>query len=128
MVQLFSAGGKKVAVGLIVMVVTFSFALIAVADALLLIKVDDDSSRSHSVLLRLGSSIVSAIGSDTRTSPTGVSIGFREQVNPNERERDVQCREFSFLSPTVRGAAREVATAGINETIRSSGNQQQARN
>jgi hypothetical protein len=29
-----------------------------------------------------------------------------------------------FSSPTVRGAAREVATAGINEALRSDGSQQ----
>lgn len=30
-----------------------------------------------------------------------------------------------ICSPTVRGAAREVATAGINETLRSGGGYQQ---
>ena len=39
MVKLFSGGGSKVIVGLIVMVVTVSFGFIALADGLLLVKV-----------------------------------------------------------------------------------------
>jgi hypothetical protein len=39
MVKLFSAGGRKIAVGIIALIVTLSFALIAVADGLLLMKV-----------------------------------------------------------------------------------------
>jgi hypothetical protein len=39
MVKLFADGGRKIAVGLIVMIVTFSFAVIALADGLLLMKV-----------------------------------------------------------------------------------------
>jgi hypothetical protein len=39
MIKLFSAGGSKIGVGIIVMIVTFSFAVIALADFLLLIKV-----------------------------------------------------------------------------------------
>ncbi len=31
--------------------------------------------------------------------------------------------QFCFSSPTVRGAAREVATAGINEALRPDQNQ-----
>jgi hypothetical protein len=34
---------------------------------------------------------------------------------------DIFLQFFFVNSPTVRGAAREVATAGINETIRGSG-------
>jgi len=39
MIKLFSAGGSKIAVGIIAMIVTLSFAIIALADGLLLIKV-----------------------------------------------------------------------------------------
>jgi hypothetical protein len=39
MIKLFSAGGSFIAVGIIVLVVTLSFAIIALADCLLLIKV-----------------------------------------------------------------------------------------
>lgn len=39
MIKLFSAGGSKIAIGIIVMIVTLSFAIIALADGLLLIKV-----------------------------------------------------------------------------------------
>jgi hypothetical protein len=39
MIQLFAAGGSKIGVGFIVMIVTFSFAILALADGLLLIKV-----------------------------------------------------------------------------------------
>jgi hypothetical protein len=39
MVKLFSAGGRNIAVGVIALIVTLSFAIIAVADGLLLIKV-----------------------------------------------------------------------------------------
>jgi len=41
MIQLFAAGGSKIGVGFIVMIVTFSFAILALADGLLLIKVRD---------------------------------------------------------------------------------------
>lgn len=51
MIKLFSAGGSKIAVGIIVMIVTLSFAIIALADGLLLIKVR--LSKSHcSISLR----------------------------------------------------------------------------
>jgi hypothetical protein len=39
MIKLFAAGGSKIGVGLLVMIVTFSFAMIALAGGLLLIKV-----------------------------------------------------------------------------------------
>jgi len=39
MIQLFAADGSKIGVGFIVMIVTFSFAILALADGLLLIKV-----------------------------------------------------------------------------------------
>ena len=39
MIQLFAAGGSKILVGLLVMIVTFCFALIALSGGLLLIKV-----------------------------------------------------------------------------------------
>ena len=39
MIKLFAAGGRKIAVGLIVMIVTCSFAMIALADSLLMMKV-----------------------------------------------------------------------------------------
>jgi hypothetical protein len=42
MVKLLSAGGKKIAVGIIAMIVTFSFAIIALADGLLLVKVREE--------------------------------------------------------------------------------------
>jgi len=87
MIELFSAGGRKVAVGIIVMIVTFSFATIALIDGLLLIKV-------HRLYRQSGATLEQA-------------------------QREFQS---AFVNnPTVRGAAREVATAGINETLRSSG-------
>jgi hypothetical protein len=39
MIKLFAAGGSKIGVGLIVMIVTFSFAILALIDGLILIKV-----------------------------------------------------------------------------------------
>jgi hypothetical protein len=39
MIKLFSAGGKKIGVGIIALIVTLGFAIIAVADGLLLVKV-----------------------------------------------------------------------------------------
>ncbi len=39
MIKLFAAGGKKIGVGLLVMIVTFSFAMIALTGGLLMIKV-----------------------------------------------------------------------------------------
>lgn len=60
MIQLFAAGGKKILVGLLVMLVTCSFAMIALVGSLLLIKVSSErrlslalvrslcSTRSHS--------------------------------------------------------------------------------
>ena len=39
MVKLFSDGGRKIAVGVIALIVTLSFAIIAAADGLLLMKV-----------------------------------------------------------------------------------------
>lgn len=53
MVELFSAGGKKIAVALIVMFVTFSFGLIALADALLLVKVKREVRNDDEVNLFL---------------------------------------------------------------------------
>ena len=47
MVELFSAGGRKIAVALIVMFVTFSFGLIALAEALLLVKVKREVRNEH---------------------------------------------------------------------------------
>ncbi|CAF0905126.1 unnamed protein product [Rotaria sordida] len=90
MIKLFTAGGSKIAVGLIVMIVTFSFALVAAAGGLLLIKV-------HRLYRQSGASLEQA-------------------------QREFQS---AFVNnPTVRGAAREVATAGINEAVRSNDNQQ----
>ncbi len=42
MIRLFSTGGRHIAVGIIVMIVTLSFAIIALADCLLLIKVKEE--------------------------------------------------------------------------------------
>ncbi|UJR13595.1 hypothetical protein I4U23_000608 [Adineta vaga] len=82
MVKLFSSGGSKIIVGIIVMIVTLSFAIIAVADGLLLIKV-------HRLYRQSGATLEQA-------------------------QREFQS---AFVNnPTVRGAAREVATAGINQT------------
>jgi len=39
MIKLFAEGGSKIAVGLLVMIVTFSFAILALADSLLMMKV-----------------------------------------------------------------------------------------
>jgi hypothetical protein len=42
MIKLFSAGGSKIIVGIIVMIVTLSFAIIAIVDGLLLVKVREN--------------------------------------------------------------------------------------
>lgn len=39
MITLFTAGGSKIIVGIIVMIVTLSFAILAIVDGLLLVKV-----------------------------------------------------------------------------------------
>ncbi len=64
MIKLFSAGGSKIIVGIIVMIVTLSFAIIAIVDGLLLVKVrekqdhriEDKKSQGQKfcVYLRLG--------------------------------------------------------------------------
>jgi len=60
MIKLFSAGGSKIIVGIIVMIVTLSFAIIAIVDGLLLVKVrekiKDKKSKGQKfcVYLRLG--------------------------------------------------------------------------
>ncbi|CAF1484862.1 unnamed protein product [Adineta ricciae] len=84
MVHLFSLGGSKIIVGIIVMIVTLSFGIVAAADGLLLIKV-------HRLYRQSGATLEQA-------------------------QREFQS---AFVNnPTVRGAAREVATAGINQTTR----------
>ncbi|CAF0957427.1 unnamed protein product [Adineta ricciae] len=88
MIQLFTDGGSKILVGLLVMIVTVCFALIALAGSLLLIRV-------HRLYRQTGASLEQA-------------------------QREVQT---AFVNnPTVRGAAREVATAGINEALNSGRN------
>ncbi|CAF4076999.1 unnamed protein product [Adineta steineri] len=90
MFKLFAAGGSKIGVGLLVMIVTFSFAVIALAGGLLLIQV-------HRLYRQTGASLEQA-------------------------QKEFQT---AFVNnPTVRGAAREAATAGINEALRSDGSQQ----
>jgi len=42
MIKLFSTGGRAIAVGIIVMIVTLSFGIIALVDGLLLIKVREE--------------------------------------------------------------------------------------
>jgi hypothetical protein len=39
MIKVFASGGRKIIVGFIMMIVTFSFAILAIADSLILIKV-----------------------------------------------------------------------------------------
>ncbi|CAF0787444.1 unnamed protein product [Adineta steineri] len=90
MFKLFAAGGSKIGVGLLVMIVTFSFAVIALAGGLLLIQV-------HRLYRQTGASLEQA-------------------------QKEFQT---AFVNnPTVRGAAREAATAGINDALRSDGSQQ----
>jgi hypothetical protein len=50
MIKLFAAGGSKIGVGLLVMIVTFSFAIIAIADGLLLMKVRHKNSFLYALI------------------------------------------------------------------------------
>ncbi|CAF1625258.1 unnamed protein product [Rotaria magnacalcarata] len=90
MIKLFTSGGSKIVVGLIVMIVTACFAMLALADGLLMIKV-------HRLYRLSGASLEQA------------QQEFQSAFVNNE---------------TVRGAAREVATAGINDALRPTDNQQ----
>ncbi|CAF4545803.1 unnamed protein product [Rotaria sp. Silwood1] len=130
MIELFAAGGSKVAVGLIVMIVTFSFALIAVAGGLLLIKVNgfarlgimSTNKAVGTMMIILGSlwSIVSVIA-------ILLTIRVHRLYRQSGASLEQAQREFqsAFVNnPTVRGAAREVATAGINDAMSTNNNQQ----
>lgn len=89
MVKLFTGSGSKIIVGLLSMIVTLGFAILTLADGLMLMKV-------HRLYRQSGATLEQA-------------------------QREFQS---AFVNnPTVRGAAREVATAGINESLRSSGYQ-----
>ncbi len=50
MIKLFAAGGSKIGVGLLVMIVTLSFAIIAFADGLLLMKVRHKNSFVYALI------------------------------------------------------------------------------
>ncbi|CAF3912886.1 unnamed protein product [Rotaria sp. Silwood1] len=82
MIKLFSAGGSKIGVAIIVMIVTLSFSLIAIADGLLLFKIHH----------------------------------LYRQSNANLEQAQLEFQSAFANNRTVRGAAREVASSGINQT------------
>ncbi|CAF1284869.1 unnamed protein product [Rotaria sordida] len=130
MIKLFTAGGSKIAVGLIVMIVTFSFALVAAAGGLLLIKVNGfarlglmATNKAVGTMMIILGSLWSLISLLSVLLTIRVHRLYRQSGASLEQAQ----REFqsAFVNnPTVRGAAREVATAGINEAVRSNDNQQ----
>ncbi|CAF2861196.1 unnamed protein product [Rotaria sp. Silwood2] len=130
MIKLFAAGGSKIVAGFIAMIVTLSFALIAAADGLLLMKVNGfarigimSSNKPVGIMMIILGSLWSFISVVSILLTIRVHRLYKQSGASLEQAQ----REFqsAFVNnPTVRGAAREVATAGINEAIRTDNTQQ----
>ncbi|CAF3540956.1 unnamed protein product [Rotaria socialis] len=144
MIKLFTSGGSKIVVGLIVMIVTACFAMLALADGLLMIKklclfravlniffecsgfarigVMSTNKVVGIMMIILGVlwSLITLV-----TVLLTIRVHRLYRLSGASLEQAQQEFQSAFVNnETVRGAAREVATAGINDALRPNDNQQ----